>query len=153
MKQVIAVYFNPPESLFFWWIFCIFVLTKKNNMLQQTLLSVIKQALIGKSIRICTYCVTLFEEKNTYIKSSVGVTNAQFESGNPKFREKSVEKVKIGRDRIFEDTKIVDVYIESGESYRINSGEIRLILENGEIICMSSSMIESQNIYELSHIL
>ena len=91
-----------------------------------------KEHFIGKKLKVCTYQKTLTAPLYRWKKKSNGVTNTQFESGDPKYRV-LIERVKrIGSHSIYETSEIVDVNVK----YSGDEGQkaLNLTLDNGKEI-------------------
>jgi hypothetical protein len=100
----------------------------------ETIFDIIKNSLIGKTIRVKTYSKKITQERLRLVKSSKGTTDSQFKSGNTKFVHRKFEHKIIGYHEIFENMKIVDVDVivrDTDDYYEYNSGfEIVAICEN-----------------------
>lgn len=101
-------------------------------------IEILKDKFVGKFIHLCVSDQSVIQPYMVYKKKSNNVTDKQFDNGkNPKFRMEAHRVKVIGRNRKFENIKILDVewvyeVDEYSDYYTIN-----LVLENGSKVQLS----------------
>lgn len=112
-----------------------------------TILNILKDNLIGKTVRMCTYNKQIMTGISHAVKAGNGTTLSQFNSGDPRYRKTSSVLINCGRHKKFENLKIINVY-KDGDSYE--GDEVCLELENGTTISITTSDLLEQDINQLS---
>jgi len=97
-----------------------------------TIIGVLKDKFIGKKFKHCVNQEIIHQPYNVWKKKSNGVTDAQFNSGDLRFRKTVERKKEIGVMRTYETSIIVDVTISYGHYDEGN--DIFLKLDNGREI-------------------
>jgi hypothetical protein len=92
---------------------------------------ILKKELIGKQLRYRKFSRNIIEYYSEYVKKSNNVTNAQFESGNPKFRMLANRQKVIGKHEIFDVGTISSLEIFGNDYHGMF---IRLRFNNGDFI-------------------
>ena len=92
--------------------------------------SILSKELVGKMYRYCIYDKPIMLQY-TVTKKKQGATLKQFQDNPERFGFPLVREKKIGRDRKFEESKIIRAWIDS-EEYK--GHYIMAELENGKIL-------------------
>jgi hypothetical protein len=95
-----------------------------------TLLDLITQYFIGKTLKYLIYNTPVTQESLVRKKKSNNVTNDQFDSGNPKYSMLVKRTKRIGYHMIFEESKIIKVETRFSGYERETWETIDLTLEN-----------------------
>jgi hypothetical protein len=92
---------------------------------------ILKKAFVGKQLRYRKSSRNIIEHYSEYVKKSNNVTNAQFESGNPKFRMLANRQRVIGKHEIFDIGTISSLDLFGDDYHGIF---IRFRFNNGDFI-------------------
>lgn len=99
---------------------------------EKNIIGILEKELIGKLVEVCIYDKPIIEKYSIEVKKSISVTDKQFLSGDKKYRVNSIKEKVIGRDKKFEQSKIIRIWFETEE---FGNGKIlRAELENGFLI-------------------
>ena len=99
----------------------------------------LKEFYIGKTVRMCTSDKEIKMSYRVEVKKSGSVMDEQFNNGNRKFRMTSDRTKNIGRHRVFESHKIVDLYIKYLGDYYNNTSLIAKLDNDVEIDLLNLS--------------
>lgn len=86
--------------------------------MKHSILDILSNELIGKSIRVQTFSKPIQEKYYVRVKKSNSVTDAQFNSGNPKFSYLQQRVRVIGYHAKYDTFTITDFHMEQGHEYR-----------------------------------
>lgn len=99
---------------------------------------IIKNALVGKKLKVRTSSKNLIQEYTVLVKKSNNVTDKQFESGNRKFIMPVNRTKVIGHHDIYETFTIVDAYITGDD----DGSNLELTLKNANKLILTISLID-----------
>lgn len=91
---------------------------------------ILKDALVGKKLKVKTSSVNLIQEYSVWKKKSANVTNGQFESGDKKYRMQVNRTKVIGNHDKYETFTISSVYINATSDWEGGS-DLHLVCKEG----------------------